>query len=232
MSRKRIFTVHVNIDDMTALIAGLDGQEEKADWIDGYMVGVHGHPSRETWPPAKRGGYDFGALHFAEAEEFRAAQAAKSALGVAAKQAKSNPDGTHGLPAGAPNPTIQQSNNPTNEQTKKPRSQSSAEAEEIYKAYPKHTERPEALKEIAVALKVIEAAELLFAVQEYAKAIAGWPEEEKQFVPSCGRWMKKQRWLDDRSTWIKKPKTLKNGVQHNGFFETDYTVGADTVPSY
>lgn len=125
MSRKRIFTVHVNIDDMTALIAGLDGQEEKADWIDGYMVGVHGHPSRETWPPAKRGGYDFGARHFAEAEEFRAAQAAKSALGVAAKQAKINPDCTHGLPAGAPaeapNPTIQQSNNPTNEQTKEPR---------------------------------------------------------------------------------------------------------------
>lgn len=124
MSRKRIFTVHVNIDDMTALIAGLDGQEEKADWIDGYMVGVHGHPSRETWPPAKRGGYDFGAMHFAEAEEFRAAQAAKSALGVAAKQAKSNPDGTHGLPAGVPaevpNPTIQQSNNPTNKQTNKP----------------------------------------------------------------------------------------------------------------
>lgn len=235
MSRKRIFTVHVNIDDMTALIAGLDGQEEKADWIDGYMVGVHGHPSRETWSPAKRGGYDFGALHFAEAEEFRATQAAKSALGVAAKQAKSNPDGTHGLPAGVPaevpNPTIQQSNNPTNEQTKKPRSQSSAEAEEIYKAYPKHTERPEAIKEIAAALKIIAAAELLAAVQEYAKAIAGWPEEEKQFVPSCGRWMKKQRWLDDRSTWIKTAKQPKNGVKHDGFSKTDYFAGLEGLPT-
>ncbi|MBK9427290.1 MAG: hypothetical protein IPN63_07860 [Gammaproteobacteria bacterium] len=102
----------------------------------------------------------------------------------------------------------------------------------IYEAYPKKAERPEALKEIAVALKTIAHVDLLAAVAEYAAAVNSWPDDEKHFAPSCGRWMKRQRWLDDRKTWIKKPKTLKNGVQHNGFAETDYTAGLDSVPSY
>lgn len=102
----------------------------------------------------------------------------------------------------------------------------------IYEAYPKKAERPEALKEIATALKIVAAPELLAAVKEYAAAVNAWPDDEKHFAPSCGRWMKKQRWLDDRATWTKKSKTLKNGVQHNGFAQTDYNAGLDTVPSY
>lgn len=130
MSRKRTFTVHVNIDDMTAMLAGLDGASEKADWLDGYMVGVHGHPSRETWPSAKRIGYDFGAKHFAEVEEFRAEQKRKSDLAEAAKNAKKNPDGTQEVPmgTGSGNPAgdpIQQSNNPLIQETKEPTTQRS-----------------------------------------------------------------------------------------------------------
>lgn len=130
MSRKRTFTVHVNIDDMTAMLAGLDGPSEKADWLDGYMVGVHGHPSRETWSQPKRMGYDFGAKHFAEVEEFRAEQKRKSDLAEAAKNAQKNPEGTHGLPTGtgSGNPAgdpIQQSNNPLIQQPKEPTSQRS-----------------------------------------------------------------------------------------------------------
>lgn len=125
MSRKRTFTVHVNIDDMTAMLAGLDGPSEKSDWLDGYMVGVHGHPSRETWSQPKRMGYDFGAKHFAEVEEFRAEQKRKSDLAEAAKNAQKYPEGTHGLPTGtgsgdpAGDP-IQQSNNPLIQQSKEP----------------------------------------------------------------------------------------------------------------
>ena len=59
---------------MTAMLAGLDEGVRKADWFDGYMVGVHGHPAEKLWPSAKRIGYDFGAKHFAEVEEFRAEQ--------------------------------------------------------------------------------------------------------------------------------------------------------------
>lgn len=125
MSRKRTFTVHVNIDDMTAMLAGLDGPSEKSDWLDGYMVGVHGHPSRETWSQPKRMGYDFGAKHFAEVEEFRAEQKRKSDLAEAAKNAQKYPEGTHGLPTGtgSGNPAgdpIQQSNNPLIQETIKP----------------------------------------------------------------------------------------------------------------
>jgi len=107
---------------------------------------------------------------------------------------------------------------------------SASESLSIYEAYPKKAERPEALKEIAVALAIISHAELLQAVTAYAQAVKTWPPGDLQFIPSCGRWMRKQRWLDDPSTWIKSTKQSKNGVQHNGFFETDYNAGLDNVP--
>lgn len=117
LSRKRTFTVRINIDDMAAMIAGLDGNDEKAGWLDGYLVGVHGHHPRESWTEAKRLGHAFGAKHFAEVEEFRAEQKRKSDLAEIAKSEKSNPDVTHGLPTGtgSGNPAgdpIQQSTNP------------------------------------------------------------------------------------------------------------------------
>ena len=117
LSRKRTFTVHVNIDDMAAMIAGLDGNDEKAEWLDGYLVGVHGHPPRDSWTEAKRLGHGFGAKHFEEVEEFRAEQKRKSDLAEIAKSAKKNPDVTHVVPTGtgSGNPAgdpIQQSNNP------------------------------------------------------------------------------------------------------------------------
>ena len=92
MGKKRTFIVKVNIDDMSALISALDGNDEKADWIDGYMVGVHGHPPRETWSEAKKSGHGFGSSQFEAIEEFRAEQAAKSALAVEARKSpESNP---------------------------------------------------------------------------------------------------------------------------------------------
>lgn len=102
----------------------------------------------------------------------------------------------------------------------------------IYDAYPKKVERPEALKEISAALKIIPRADLLEAVQAYAVAVSGWPEEEKKFIPSCGRWMKKQKWLDDRSTWKKTTKQSKNEVKHDGFATTDYLAGLDGLPTF
>ena len=82
----------------------------------------------------------------------------------------------------------------------------------IYDAYPKKVERLEALKEISAALKIIPHADLLEAVQAYAAAVAKWPEEEKKFAPSCGRWIKKQRWLDDRSAWAPKQSAFGRQV--------------------
>lgn len=102
---------------MAAMIAGLDGNNEKAEWLDGYLVGVHGHNPRDSWTEAKRLGHEFGAKHFAEVEEFRAEQKRKSELAEIAKSAKKNPDVTHWVPTGtgSGNPAgdpIQQSTNP------------------------------------------------------------------------------------------------------------------------
>lgn len=124
MSRQRIFRVTVNVDDMTAILSGLDGTEEKADWLDGYLVGVHGHEVRESWPKAKRSGFDFGAIHFAEAETFRAEQTVKSAAAVAAKAAKKSVAVPNGVPAGVPGdvpkPASQLATKPTNEKASQP----------------------------------------------------------------------------------------------------------------
>ena len=77
----------------------------------------------------------------------------------------------------------------------------SSECELIYQAYPKHTERPEALAEIERALKVKPFDFLLEAVQAFAIATKG---QNPKYIVSCGRWMKRQRWDDDRSTWVQR----------------------------
>lgn len=244
VSRKRTFTVHVNIDDMTAMLAGLDGPSEKADWLDGYMVGVHGHPSRETWPQPKRMGYDFGAKHFAEVEEFRAEQKRKSDLAEAAKNAQKNPEGTHGLPTGtgsgnpagdpiqqSTNPLIQQPKEPTNEKPKRAKGAHSSEVLSIYEAYPRHDGPGACSKQIVAALEIEPFDSLLEATQAFCAAVRRWDKaDQDQFTPMASTWFGQQRWMADRKTWERKTKTPKNGVQHNGFFETDYNAGLDGVP--
>ena len=125
MSGKRTFTVRVNIDDMTAMLAGLDGQSEKADWLDGYMVGVHGHQSRESWSSAKMSGFEFGHMHAKEVESYREAQSERgqrSAEVRAARTGSSRPSRTDREPPFEPpfKPSANQSNNPTIQQSKKP----------------------------------------------------------------------------------------------------------------
>lgn len=233
MSRKRTFIVRVNIDDMAAMLAGLDGPLEKAEWLDGYMVGVHGHPARETWQEAKRIGFEFGALHFREVEEFRAEQKAKSDLAELAKLAKKHPEGTHGLPTGtgSGNPAgdpIQQSNNPTIQRTRKPKSQFSAEAEALYLAYPKKVDPVKAKQAIENALKTASFDSLMAAVQAYASSREG---EDPHYTKHPSGWFNDCRYLDDPSTWIKTAKQSKNGVKHDGFAKTDYFAGLEDLPT-
>lgn len=233
MSRKRTFIVRVNIDDMAAMLAGLDGPLEKAEWLDGYMVGVHGHPARETWQEAKRIGFEFGALHFREVEEFRAEQKAKSDLAELAKLAKKHPEGTHGLPTGtgSGNPAgdpIQQSNNPTIQRTRKPKSQFSAEAEALYLAYPKKVDPVKAKQAIENALKTASFDSLMAAVQAYASSREG---EDPHYTKHPSGWFNDCRYLDDPSTWIKTAKQSKNGVKHDGFAKTDYFAGLEGLPT-
>ena len=134
LSGKRTFTVRVNIDDMTAMLAGLDGQSEKADWLDGYMVGVHGHQSRESWSSAKMCGFEFGSLHAREVEAYREEQSTRGQRSAAVRAAKSGsaqPRRTGFEPPFEPpfepdvEPASNQSNNPTIQQSIKPKIQRS-----------------------------------------------------------------------------------------------------------
>jgi len=132
LSGKRTFTVRVNIDDMTAMLAGLDGQSEKADWLDGYMVGVHGHQSRESWSSAKMSGFEFGHMHAKEVESYREAQSERgqrSAEVRAARTGSSRPSRTDREPPFEPpfKPSANQSNNPTIQQSNNPRNQGERE---------------------------------------------------------------------------------------------------------
>ena len=107
---ERTFFVRNNVDEMAIHHASLDSMDEKADWFDGYMVGVRGITSRPTWSASKTLGHSFGMQCWEEAEAFRAVQAEKSAAGVQArdtaraarKSGKADPDATHGLTPGQP----------------------------------------------------------------------------------------------------------------------------------
>jgi len=77
-------------------------------------------------------------------------------------------------------------------------------ANEIFSLYPRKDGKAEALKAIVAAFKLIPPLELRVKVCEYAKAVALWPESEKQFVPWCQKWMNKKRWLDDLAAWVRK----------------------------
>lgn len=206
----------------------------------GLMRGLNAGECKDSASPSYFEGWDIGRDSRARADEIRLGCAETGRIGgtrraanaQANAQANASPDASpNGKPVAQPERRTKNEELGTKE--RKPKEpKRPTRAEEIYDAYPKKAERPDAIKGIEIALKVVSFDSLLAAVQEYAKAVSGWPADELQFVPSCGRWMKKERWLDDRTTWIKKPKTNRNGAQHNGFNETDYTAGLDSVPRY
>lgn len=101
MSRDRTFFVRLNIDDLAANIAALDGHEEKGAWLDGFMVGSRGALPRESWWEPKRIGHAFGFECFQRAEIFRESQTDKAIKAVAAKAAK-RAELTQSVPVGVP----------------------------------------------------------------------------------------------------------------------------------
>lgn len=111
----------------------------------------------------------------------------------------------------------------------------SSEVLAIYDAYPRKDGPGACSKQIAAALEIEPFDSLLEATQAFCSAVRKWDQEDQdQYTPMASTWFSQQRWLADRKTWERKSKskTMKNGVQHNGFAETDYTAGLDSVPSY
>ena len=74
----RIFSVRINIDDMSALLDALDSAEEYADWLRGFRAGSRGHPQRDGWSAAAKSGHDFGWEAFNGAIELGAKQSANA----------------------------------------------------------------------------------------------------------------------------------------------------------
>lgn len=87
----RTWAVRINLDDLGAELLVLDDDTERGVWLTGFQVGAAGGPCRESWPEAKRLGWEFGARAFAEAEEFRAK---KTAAGVASADARRQREGS------------------------------------------------------------------------------------------------------------------------------------------
>lgn len=247
-SLERIWNLRLNMDTFNGAYMKLRSDPERLEYFLGWHLGCLDGEISESDSKAFQAGFSVGRGMLDEAKAFAEKQAERGRASAESRRAKSGTaqpfrttDRTERRTAVEPpfdnssnQSTIHnpQSTNPTNEQTKKPLSSCSRDALAIYEAYPKKVERPEALKEISAALKIIPCADLIEAVQAYAVAVSGWPEEEKKFIPSCGRWMKKQKWLDDRSTWKKSTKQSKNGVKHDGFATTDYLAGLDGLPTF
>jgi len=78
----------------------------------------------------------------------------------------------------------------------------SARAARLYALYPKKVGRKASILAInrALASGATEA-ELTEALEAYAKAVATWPPERRQFIPHASTWFNQRRWLDDRTEW-------------------------------
>jgi hypothetical protein len=94
----------------------------------------------------------------------------------------------------------------------------SAEAEEIYKAYPLKVAPDKAKAAIEKALKRVDFPTLLEAVKAYAEARKG---QDPAFTKQPQGWFNESRWLDDRAAWQPKQQFGKPTPKLNGF-TTDY----------
>lgn len=76
---------------------------------------------------------------------------------------------------------------------------------DIYDAYPKKVDRADALAAVGDAIRrgTVTPEVLLDRVTAYAAAVAGWKTEDRQFVPSLARFVKKGKFNDDPETWIR-----------------------------
>ena len=78
----------------------------------------------------------------------------------------------------------------------------SQQAEKLYKLYPRHEAKADALRAISKALQSIPFGVLEAAVVAYAKARSA-PGNERQFTPLPATWFNKGRWDDDQTEWEK-----------------------------
>lgn len=87
-----------------------------------------------------------------------------------------------------------------------------APAEQVYAFYPKKVGKKDAIKAIAIALKIVPLATLLTRTEAYCEAVERWPESERKWVPNPATWFNRGSYEDDPLTWV---RTSDAGVNRN-----------------
>lgn len=81
-------------------------------------------------------------------------------------------------------------------------------AEGLYELYPRKVGKVAAIKAIVKVLKAGEVTELELrsSVNLYRRAVEGWPEQDRTFIPHPATWFNRGSYLDDPATWARDPR--------------------------
>jgi hypothetical protein len=127
---RRIFSIRVNVDDMSAQLDACDSDAERLQWLAGFRLGARGAAQGHGWPQHKIVGYELGLASYQEAETKVAKQSSNGVKSAHARRVKfgsakpraCEPDVNHGSNGGSKvvrenanlsnNPIIQESSNP------------------------------------------------------------------------------------------------------------------------
>lgn len=199
MSGKRNYWSKMNHAEARNAVE-LMSDAEAGRWLRGWLEGATGiDPEQPSIEMEWRMGFCAGKASFVDAQEYSQKQAER----VSHRYTKATtvdpvgeklPEVTTEYQLLPELPITQQTNKQTNNNL-------SANADEIYRAYPKHVAKEAALKAIVKALKSIGFDDLLQAVKDFSQAVAG---SDKDLLPHPATWFNGGCWQDDRTTW--KPR--------------------------
>lgn len=235
----------MNLDELNTLFASAWSESEKALMFEGLVRGSNGTIAPESAPGPLRDANALGLKWRAEAEEFlRKAEdgGKKSAAARALRFGTSQP------PSGNSRTPFEESSNQatsyklqadkeqlslaplagdlsggaTKQQPEKAAKKAvSAQALEVYGAYPLKVSRGAALPKIELAIKEVGFDALLEATKAYAAATSTWPKDEQRFIPHPSTWYHQQKYRDDRREWTRKSVvpviTIQGGSRFGSF---------------
>lgn len=242
----RLWNLRLNMDLFNGAYMKLRNDSDRLEYFLGWHLGCLDGELSEGDSKPFQAGFEVGHAMIEEAKAFSEKQSLRGQASAESRRASrgtAQPSRTEHRTASEPpfEPPFDVSSNQstnhkpqsTNEQTKKRQTKSSgfsSEAEQLYLAYPKKAAPDKAKAAIEKALKSHPFDKLMTAVTLYAESRKG---EDPTFTKMPQGWFNDCRFLDDPSTWLKsQPRTLKNGVKHDGFSKTDYLAGLDGLPTF
>lgn len=228
----RFWNLRLNMDLFNGAYMKLRSDSDRLEYFLGWHLGCLDGDLSEGDSKPFQAGFEVGHAMVEEAKAFSEKQSLRGQASAESRRATrgtAQPSRTEHRTAAEPpfEPPFDISSNQstihnpqsTNEQTKKRQPKSSgfsAEAEQLYLAYPLKVAPDKAKAAIEKALKRVEFAALLEAVQAYAKARKG---QDPAFTKQPQGWFNDSRWLDDRATWEPKQQSGfgRQAPKLNGF---------------